>query len=336
MEHIAIDLGGRESQICVRNGSGQIVEERRWPTAKLDGYLRKRAGGRVILETCAEAFWVADRAREIGYDVRVVPSMLVRALGVGARGIKTDQRDAQKLSEISVLGDLSSVHVPSQEARDRKAICVARDALVETRTKLVNVVRGLLRLQVKRLQRGSVDTFARRVRALGSVPAHIERLLLSIEQLTEQIEQADRELSTLAEKDETCKRLMTVPGVGAVTSVRFVATVDDVGRFENAHQLESYLGLTPGESSSSDRKRRTSITKAGPAKMRWCLLQAAWSCRRTRKDQPIKDWAAGVEKRRGKTIAIVALARKVAGILYALWRDGSVYDPTRGADRVPM
>ena len=334
MEHIAIDLGGRESQICVRNEAGQIVEERRWLTAKLDVYLRKRSSGRVILETCAEAFWVADRAQEIGHEVRIVPSMLVRALGVGARGIKTDQRDAQKLSEMSVLKDVPSVHVPSQKSRDRKAICVAREALVESRTKLANTVRGLLRTEAKRFTRGSVDTLAARVRALGPVPPHMERLLVSIEQLSEQIEEANREIAALAEQDETCKRLMTVPGVGPITSVRFVATVDEVERFGNAHQVESYLGLTPGENSSSDRKRRTSITKAGPAKMRWCLLQAAWSCRRTRQEQPIKDWANEVEKRRGKAIATVALARKLAGILYALWRDGSAYNPMRGADSV--
>jgi transposase len=206
--------------------------------------------------------------------------------------------------------------------------------LVEARTKVVNAVRGFLRGKAKRLQKGGVETLPARVLALGEVASHIERLLIIIEELNKQIKEADRELSTLAKADETCRRLMTVPGVGPVTAVRFVAMVDEVGRFENAHKLESYLGLTPGENSSSDRKRMTSITKAGSAKMRWCLIQAAWSCRMTRQHQPIKDWADAIEKRRGRAIATVALARKIAGILYALWRDGSQYDPMRGSETI--
>ena len=84
-------------------------------------------------------------------------------------------------------------------------------------------------------------------------PAFVERLLTSIEELTDQITAADLELSNLAKEDATCQRLMTVPGVGPVTAMRFAATVDDVGRFADAHQLESYLGLVPGERSSGDR-----------------------------------------------------------------------------------
>ena len=99
MEHIAIDLGGRESQICVRRSDGAIVEERRWPTAGLRSYLRRRPASRVIVETCAEGFAIADAARELSHEVRVVPATLVRSLGVGARRVKTDRRDARVLSE---------------------------------------------------------------------------------------------------------------------------------------------------------------------------------------------------------------------------------------------
>jgi transposase len=89
------------------------------------------------------------------------------------------------------------------------------------------------------------------------------------------------------------------------------------------------LGLTPGENSSSDRKQRTGITKAGPAPVRATLVQAAWNLRRTRPLHPTCQWATKIEQRRGKFIATVALARKLAGILFAIWRDGSVYDANR-------
>jgi hypothetical protein len=138
VEHIAIDLGGRESQVCVRDDRGVIVEERRLATDRVSSFLRKRAPARVVLETCAEAFAMADAALESGHQVRVVPATLVRSLGVGARGVKTDQRDARILSEVSTRIDLPSVHVPSELSRQRKALCSSREALVTTRTKLID------------------------------------------------------------------------------------------------------------------------------------------------------------------------------------------------------
>ena len=147
MEHLAIDLGGKESQICVRSGDGQIVEERRCRTATLPAYLAGRSRSRVVIETCSEAFWVADAALAVGHEVRVVPATLVRSLGVGARRLKTDRRDAQVLSEVSCRIDLPSVHVPSLQARQRKTMCGMREALVGARTKVLNTVRGWLRAE---------------------------------------------------------------------------------------------------------------------------------------------------------------------------------------------
>jgi transposase len=113
-----------------------------------------------------------------------------------------------------------------------------------------------------------------------------------------------------------------------VTSIRFVAALDRVERFPNAHSVQSYLGLVPGEDSSGTRKRRTGITKAGPSRLRWTLTQAAWSFRRVAKLDPLAVWADEVEKRRGKMIATTALARRLAGVMYAIWRDGTRYQPS--------
>jgi len=335
VEHLAIDLGGRESQICIRSSEGEILLEHRLQTASVKRYLKGRPPSRVVLETCTEAFAVADAAVAAGHEVRVVPAVLVRSLGVGARGVKSDRSDARTLSEVSCRIDLPSVHIPSQQARDRKTMCGMRDGLVECRTKLINTVRGWLRAESRRLRSGDVATLPSRVReTVKERPPFVERLLLSIEELTKQIAEADVELSAQANADATCECLMTVPGVGPVTAMRFVATVDDVGRFASAHQVESYLGLVPGERSSGDHKRMTSITKAGSSKMRWALVQACWVARRSARMDPMVRWAAEVEKRRGKRAAIVALARKVAGIMYAIWRDGSTYQPDRGAARI--
>jgi transposase len=336
VNHVAIDLGGRESQICVRAPDGTILEERRYATRLLDKLMRGWTTSRVIVETSAEAFRVADAAKAAGHDVRVVPATLVKTLGVGARGIKTDQRDARTLSEVSCRIDLPSVHVPSEESRELKTMCGNRENLVECRTKLVNNVRGWLRTQLWRTRSGSTSTIPARIRESAKtngreLPIHVEETLELIVETTTRIHAADKRLREFAKKHPVCVRLMTVPGVGPVTAVRFLAALDDATRFRNAHAVQSYLGLTPGEHSSSDSQYRTSITKAGPAPLRRVLVQAAWTVLRTHPSDPMVLWAKKIESRKHKFIAVVALARKIAGILFALWRDGTSYEPRRGA-----
>ena len=333
MEHIAIDLGSRESQVCVRSSDGQILEERRVGTRSLGKFLADRPKGRVVLESCAEAFSVADAALALGHETVVVPASLAPSLGVGDRGIKTDTRDARNLSEASCrMSRLPAVHVPTKASRERKTLCGMREGLIQARTKLVNTVRGWTRSNGLGVVRsGSASTFPLRVKEHASnrgaaIPTYVERVLTGIMELSLRIVEMDQELKQCASADPTCQLLMTAPGVGPTTAVRFVAAVDDVKRFPTAHRVEAYLGLTPGENSSSDRKRRTGITKAGPSRLRWVLVQAAWNARRCYKDHPLVLWAAEVEKRRGKNVAITALARRLAGILYAMWRDGRPYD----------
>jgi transposase len=337
MDHVAIDLGGRESQICVRRADGTVVEQRRLRTGELPAYLQGRAMSRVIVETCSEAFWVADAAAAAGHQVRVVPATLAPTLGIGARRIKTDRRDAQVLSEVSCRIDLPSVHVPSPAARAAKSLCGMRDGLVRSRTLLVNTVRGWLRTQGRRLATGAVLSFGPRVReALGeALPGYVDRQLQMIEHLHAAIAAADREVRTLAEGEPLARRLMTVPGVGPVTAVRFVAAIDDRTRFSGAHAVESYVGLVAGQDSSGDRTRHLGITKAGSPALRWCLVQAAHCAKRTLPAGPLRDWVDAVEHRRGRQVAVVALARKLTGILYALWRDGTRYDPLR-TNRAPQ
>lgn len=330
MEHLAIDLGKRESQLCLRDGQGQILEEGRIDTAEIGKYLARRPRPvRVIVETCSEAFSVADEAMALGHEVRVVPATLARSLGVGEHGIKTDRRDAQALSKASVRMDLGSVHIPSDVARAWKTACGQRDALVRSRTLLMNNARGYLRGERLRVKGSTPASLIKGIRKAfedrGGVSPSLERVLRSIEQISELIAEADKELLALAEGHPTCRRLMSMPGVGPVTAVRFVATIDDVRRFPNGHRLQSYLGLTPGERSSSDKKRITGITKAGPTALRWVLIQASWSLWRTRPRDPNVLWAMKIAERRGRGIAIVALARKMASILRAMWLSGEEY-----------
>lgn len=330
MQHVAIDLGGRESQLCARAMDGSIVKEARVSTKSLPKLLEAMEPSRVILETSAEAFLIADVALAHGHQVRVVPATLVKQLGVGARGIKTDRRDAQALSEVSCRIDLRSVHIPSEQARALRDVIRSRQTLVETRTKLVNRIRGWLRTQLGRLRgRGSL-TLPTRVRAQAeasgqTLPMHLDATLTVIDALNQQLRALDEQLRSLAKAHPICQRLMTVPGIGPVTSVSFVAAIDDVTRFARAHRVASYLGLTPGENSSSERQQRTGITKAGASSVRRTLVQAAWVAYRQCPGDPMVRWARQIAERRGVQIAVVALARKLAGVMYALWRDQTSY-----------
>ena len=339
VNHVAIDLGGRESQICVRGPDGLILDEKKYPTRKLTELVAAWQPSRVVMETSAEAFRIADAAKAAGHEVRIVPATLVRMLGVGLRGVKNDQRDAQQLSKASWQTDLPSVHIPSPLSRELKSMLGARDVLVATQRNLSNNVRGWIRTQLWRIRGCKSKTLPERLRAHAvslerTLPEHVERQLQTLALVTEQLEAANKQVRRLALADAVCQRLMKVPGVGPVTALRFKAAIDDPTRFPSAHRVQSYVGLTPGERSSGETTRKTGITKAGPAELRRCLVQAAWSALMVKSSHPMLSWAHQIADRRGRPIAAVALARKLVGILFAIWRDGTTYEPKRAAREV--
>lgn len=336
MNHVAIDLGSTESQVCIRSADGTILLEKKHPTRRLEQLMKSWEPSRVVLETSSESFRIADQAKQAGHEVRVVRSTLSKQLGVGERGIKNDLRDARKLSEVSCRIDLPSVHIPSETAREWRALIRSREMLIESRTKMVNHVRGWMRTCLRTVRSGSTETFPTRVRDRAvesntTIPAHIEDVLAVLDVMNVQATASMKRIAEIAKQSEQCRRLMTIPGIGPVTAVSFVAAIDDVSRFRHAYQLASYLGMTPGEDSSSKRERRTSITKAGPASVRRNLIQAAWVAFRRRPNDPMVRWATQISERRGKFIAVVALARKMATVMFALWRDKTNYCPLKAA-----
>jgi transposase len=335
MNHVAVDLGSRKSQYCVRSADGQVMQEAKVETRALKGFFAQLEKSRVVLETCSEAFTVAEYASSAGHEVSVVPATLAPSLGVGHRGVKTDKRDAQNLSMASCrMEKLPSVHRPSALAGDRRSMLVHRATLVAARTMLVNSVKGWARARLLHVPSGTTTTFPERMRdaALGEsegLPSYIERTLKVLEQLNEQLDQADEELKELADKDQVCARLMSMPGVGPVTAMSLRSSIDDVTRFKNAHAVESYFGLTPGENSTGTTRpgNRLGVTKAGSTRVRTALVQAAWSAYRSRPTDPMVQWARKLAEKKKVQVAVTALARKMCGILYAMWRDGRDYSP---------
>ena len=139
---------------------------------------------------------------------------------------------------------------------------------------------------------------------------------------------ADARIAMFARSDPIATRLTTAPGVGPVTASAFVATIDDITRFHSAHELAAYLGVVPSERSSGEQRQLERITKAGSGRMRWLLVEAAWQILRSTSPEPaaLRAWTLPIAQRCGKRIAVVALARRLAGILFAKWRDGVPYD----------
>lgn len=331
MEHIGIDLGKSESQLCIRTSDLTIVLEQRVRNDAIARILSRRPkGARVIVESSAEAFAVADIAKACGHDPRVIPATLARTIGIGARRQKNDQRDARAMSEASCRTELPSVHVPTVLSRERKAMCTSREALIRVRVELTNTLDGYLRTRMLRSSvRGASPRFSATLREdLGtSMEPHVECLLASIDAINAQLEVLDERLVELAKNDPDCSLLMTMPGVGPVIAMRFVSAIDDPHRFTNAAQVANYLGLTPGENTTGFAPRPLGITKAGAPRVRWALTQGAWSLYRCRKGDPMVQWALKIEARSSRKKAITALARKMSGVLWAMWRDGSPYSP---------
>jgi transposase len=149
--------------------------------------------------------------------------------------------------------------------------------------------------------------------------------------LNDQIKAADARIAAVAAGDPIVARLTTAPGVGPVTASAFVATIDDITRFRSAHDLEAYLGVAPRERSSGEKRQPGRITKAGNGRLRWLLVEAGWQILRSKSAETaaLRAWTRTIAQRRGKRIAVVALARRLAGILYAMWRDGVTYDAQR-------
>lgn len=317
----------------MRSSSGEILEEKRIKTERLEKYFKNvDSPSKVVMETCAQSVKVAGWALECGHKTVVIPGTLVRTLGVGSRGVKNDRKDAQVLSEVSTRINLPGVHLKAAQSRERQKWISMRLGLVSSRTQLINQVRGYLREEMVSIRGGLAKTLPTRVRRkLGEVPMVLAGHLKMIEELSTQIQVFEDRINEEIQRDPVLARLMTVPGVGPITAMAFASSVDQADRFADAHRVASFYGLTPGERSSGLKRRSTSITKAGPSTVRWLLIQGAHCVLRTRPHDPMSQWAQGIAERRGKRIAIVALARKMAGILWAMLRNQSTYQPSRAA-----
>lgn len=301
---------------------------------RLVGVFAAEGPMRILLESSTESEWVAQALEAAGHEVIVADPNFAPMYGEARRTVKTDRRDVAALAEANRRGWYRAAYRVSAPQRARRQVLRTRRQLVQMRSGTISLVRALLRQDGYRVGSGGSEAFPARLARL-SLPAPLGEtvapLVRTLTHLTREIAALDAQLEAIAQRDPVVRRLQTVPGVGPVVAVTFRAFVDEVGRFPSAAQVSAALGLVPREDSSADRRHRGHLTKAGPSEVRSLLVQAAWVCWRSCRRGPLRAWTDQLARRRGKRIAVVGLARRLSRILYAIWRDETVFDRARVA-----
>jgi len=335
MEYGAIDLHKKESQIRILTEDGEIVDRRIATTReRLTAVFWGRPRMRILLEAATESEWVAQHLETLGHEVIVADPNFTAMYGHRSRRIKTDRRDVAALAEACQRGVYRVAHRRSAVRRTVQAQLNIRRELTEARTRAISLTRAIVRGGGFRIRSGSTGSFLTRVAALDLPPSMTDTLApvrRVIELLNTELTTADETFATHVVEDRIVSRLTTLPGIGPITASAYVAALDDAARFGGAAQVTSYLGLVPREYSSGEQHRRGHVMRSAHPYVQALLVQAAWRIVRVKdpRTAALRTWADAIARRRGKKIAMVALARRLARLLFAMWRDEVAYDPAR-------
>jgi transposase len=339
-----LDLGDRYSYLClIDQHSGEIMEEGRLPTSP--EALRRRFASeqppmRIAIETGTHSPWVSRLLEECGHEVLVANARKLRLIYANKR--KTDEVDAQNLARLARLDPrlLYPLKHRGEDFQAHLAIIRSRQALVGCRTQLVNHVRGALKSFGARLPKCPARSFHNRAREHipEALRPALEPILEQIGSLTERISRYDRQLETVSEEHypET-QHLRQVEGIGPLTALTFVLTVEDPRRFEKSRSVGAYLGLVPATDRSGDSDPQKRISKEGDEMLRKLLVSSAhYVLGPFGSDSDLRRHGEKIASCGGKNAkkrAAVAVARKLCVLLHRLWITGEVYDPLHNTHR---
>lgn len=337
---IGIDLGDRISQYVALDINGGCIGEGRLPTTAEAFETRfSSIGSKMIaIETGTHSPWVSRLLNRLGHQVTVANSRKLRLIYENRR--KNDKVDAEYLARLVRLDPklLHPVEHRSESAQQHIALLRSRDVLVKTRSRLIVHVRGAIKSMGSRVPRCSAEAFVKTARPpLPPVlRGALEPILAAIERIAAQILAFDRRIEKLA-KDEyrEAQVLMQIPGVGALTAVAFMTTIDDHRRFRQSRPVGAWVGLVPAQRASGQSNPQQRITKEGDTYLRSLLINCAHyilgpfgpDCDLRRHGQAIAARGGKNAKKR----AVVAVARKLAVLLHRLWCTGAIYDPLHNA-----
>ena len=338
-----LDLGDKHSYLClIDRQSGEIMEEGRLRTTP--EALRRRFASerpmRIAIETGTHSPWVSRLLEECGHEVLVANARKLRLIYANKR--KTDEVDAENLARLARLDPklLYPVRHRGEDSQAHMALIRSRQALVGCRTQLVNHVRGAVKSFGARLPKCPARSFHKNAAAHvpeALVPA-LEPILEQIASLTERIREYDRKLEAVSqERYPETEFLRQVEGIGPLTALCFVLTLEDPHRFEQSRSVGAYLGLVPATDRSGDRDPQKRISKEGDEMLRKLLVSCAnYVLGPFGSDSDLRRHGEKIASRGGKNAkkrAVVAVARKLAVLMHRLWVTGETYEPLRASRR---
>jgi len=336
--YVGIDLGDKTSRVCVFDAtSASPVTEGVIATraADLAEWFSELGRLRIALEVGTHSPWISELLESFGHEVVIANPRKMESIHKNKR--KNDRVDAKTLGRL-LRADRELLHPVRHrgaEARQDLTLLRARDSLVTARTQLINSVRGLVKSGGGRLPACSADSFHKQ--AKKELPSRLETAILplikQIEAMTGQIREYDRSVRTLAEKKYGSETggMRQIDGVGALTSLAYVLTLDNPGRFRKSRDVGPYLGLVPKQDDSGERRSQLGITKQGDTMVRRLLVTSAhYVLGPFGEDCDLRRWGLKIAARGGKNAkkrAVVAVARKIAVLLHHLWVTGELYEP---------
>ena len=340
---IGIDVGDRTSHYTVLDAEKKLVTTKSVLTTP-DAFRRRFARYEpclVALEAGTHSPWAHEVLQEVGHKVFVVNPRRLALLTQSMR--KSDKEDSEILAR-AVVSDLELV-TPIQprgmRGQEQRALLKLRDAAVRTRTQLITSLRGVIKPFGARLPDCNSRTFHKK--AMDAVPEQlkpaVQPLITVLGLISVTIDEYDALVeAALAPQEQDAQRLQQVAGVGPITTLAFLATMEDPKRFPKSRMVGAYLGLTPRQHESGDQQPQLRITKAGDGMMRKYLVQAAHHVLGPfGPDSDLKRFGEALAKRGGKNAkkrSVIAVARKLSVLLMTLWRTGATYEPLRHASRV--
>ena len=323
---IGLDLGKSVFQVHRVDAHGKVVVTKQLRRGAVLRFFANLPPCLVGLEACATAHHWARAIGDLGHEVRLMPPQYVKAY---VKRSKTDRADAAAICEAVQRPTMRFVAVKTQEQQGMLIIHRVRETLVAQRTQLINALRGHLAEfgLIAPQGAGNVRELIGRLTDAEEVPAMARGVLQTlIDQLrhTEvRITELDSQLAEQSRRDETARRLMSVPGVGPIVATALVATIGDARTFRSGRHLAAWIGLVPGQRSTGGKERLVGITKAGDGYLRRLLVNGARAL--TRWWRTRSPWLAGLLARRPVNVAAVALANKLARIVWAVMARGETY-----------
>lgn len=330
---VGLDISLKKTSICVLNEQGVSIFQGTAlsePAAIMEKLSRWRDDIVLVgIEACPLSEWLHTALTASGYEVRCLETRHTQRF-LSTRPNKTDRNDAHGIATMLRLGHFKPVHVKSRQAQLLRALLTGRRQVMDSMLRIENTIRGLLRVQGMKIGAVHRNQYSERVMTLceddPEVLVAVAPLLAARDTMRDQLKKLDLAVARQARHDPICALFMGIPGVGPITALAYKATIDDPQRFAKSKAVPAHLGLTPKVYQSGEIDRSGRISKSGDQLLRHLLTEAAASMlMRTSKWCALKHWGVKLAAKIGMGKAVVAVARKMAIIMHAMWLTGEVF-----------